>query len=357
MAIYLIYMASPAIVYVLLEAFTHKVVNEDAWLRKIFLFICGTLMALMIGLRHKYVGSSDSAFYYRFWETMSKLPLADLRSFMEDHDMEKGYQIAVWFFSHIFPKGQYSFVISGIFYAISVCAFTQKNCKNVMLALMVFICLGVFNFMVQGMRQAIAMCICLWALEPCKERKFLKFALLVALACTFHMSAIVFSVVYFIKGFDLKTKSILLFTVLAGIFVLFLPSIFNLMNTLINDSYGTDQGSESGGVVAILIYLVSIIFGLFFQDRDDSNYPLFIYITIVAMMALVLRNTVNSIAERIGDYFTFGQMVILSNSIASLKDDKEKTMLVLFATLLVFGVAIHKASYSNLVPYIFYWQY
>lgn len=357
MAIYLIYMASPAIVYVLLEAFTHKVVNEDAWLRKIFLFICGILMALMIGLRHKYVGSSDSAFYYRFWETMSKLPLADLRPFMEDHDMEKGYQIAVWFFSHIFPKGQYSFVISGIFYAISVCAFTQKNCKNVMLALMVFNCLGVFNFMVQGMRQAIAMCICLWALEPCKERKFLKFALLVALACTFHMSAIVFSAVYFIKGFDLKTKSILLFTVLAGIFVLFLPSIFNLMNTLINDSYGTDQGSESGGVVAILIYLVSIVFGLFFQDRDDSNYPMFIYITIVAMMALVLRNTVNSIAERIGDYFTFGQMVILSNSIASLKDDKEKTMLVLFATLLMFGVAIHKASYSNLVPYIFYWQY
>ena len=84
---------------------------------------------------------------------------------------------------------------------------------------------------------------------------------------------------------------------------------------------------------------------------------MFIYITIVAMMALVLRNTVNSIAERIGDYFTFGQMVILSNSIASLKDDKEKTMLVLFATLLMFGVAIHKASYSNLVPYIFYWQY
>ena len=357
MAIYLIYMASPAIVYVLLEAFTHKVVNEDAWLRKIFLFICGTLMALMIGLRHKYVGSSDSAFYYRFWETMSKLPLADLRPFMEDHDMEKGYQIAVWFFSHIFPKGQYSFIVSGTFYAISVCSFTQKNCKNAMLALMVFNCLGVFNFMVQGMRQAIAMCICLWALEPCKERKFLKFVLLVALACSFHMSAIVFSAVYFIKGFDLKTKSILLFTVLAGIFVLFLPSIFDLMNTLINDSYGTDQASESGGVVAILIYLVSIIFGLFFQDRDDSNYPMFIYITIVAMMALVLRNTVNSIAERIGDYFTFGQMVILSNSIASLKDDKEKTMLVLFATLLMFGVAIHKASYSNLVPYIFYWQY
>ena len=357
MAIYLIYMASPAIVYVLLEAFTHKVVNEDAWLRKIFLFICGTLMALMIGLRHKHIGSSDSAFYYRLWETMSKLPLAELEQIIENQNMEKGYQIAVWIFSHIFPNGQYSFIVSGAFYAITFCTFVNKNCKNAMLALMVYNCLGLFGFMVQGMRQAIAMCICLWALEPCKERKFLKFALLVALACTFHMSAVVFSAVYFIKGFDLKAKSILLFTVLAGIFVLFLPSIFNLMNTLINDSYEIDQGAESGGVVSVLIFFVSILFGLFFQDRQDSNFPLFVYATVVAMMALIMRNTVSSIAERISDYFAFGQMVILSNSIASLKDDKEKTMLVLFATLLMFGVAIHKASYSNLVPYIFYWQY
>lgn len=357
MAIFLAYMASPAIVYVLLATLTKKNVNEDALLRKVYLFICGTLMALMIGLRHRYVGSGDSSFYYRFWETMSKLPLANLKQYIEDTDMEKGYQIAVWLFSHIFPKGQYSFAVTGAFYAMTVCSFAQKNCKNVMLALMVFNCLGLFNFMVQGMRQAIAMCICLWALEQCKEKKFIKFVLLVALACTFHMSAAVFMPVYFLRGFDLKTKSILLFTVLAGIFILFLPKIFDLMNILMNEDYTMQEAAESGGIVAILIYIATIIFGFFFQDQKDKFYPLFLYITFVAMIAMVLRNTASDIAERIGDYFTFGQMVVVSNSIDYLKDKKEKTILIMFVTLLIFGVAIYKASYSNLVPYIFYWQY
>lgn len=357
MAIFLAYMASPAIVYILLEALTHKSVNEDAWLRKVYLLICGALMALMIGLRHKYVGSGDSAFYYRLWETLSKTPLAELERFMEEHDMEKGYQIAVWIFSHIFPKGQYSFVVSGTFYAISVCSFTQKNCKNVMLALMVFNCLGLFSFIVQGMRQAIAMCICLWALEQCKKRKIFKFGFMVALACTFHMSAIVFSVAYFLINFNLKAKSILLFTFLVGIAIMLLPTLFDLLNTLMNDSYELNQGSDSGGVVAILISLSIVMFGLFFQDRQDSNFPLFVYITIVATVAMLLRNVVSAIAERISFYFVFGQMVIVSNSVTSIKDNKEQTLLIFFVSILIFGVAIYKASYTNLVPYIFYWQY
>lgn len=357
MAIFLAYMASPAIVYVLLATLTKKNVNEDALLRKVYLFICGTLMALMIGLRHRYVGSGDSSFYYRFWETMSKLPFGELKQFVEDTDMEKGYQISVWFFSHIFPNGQYAFVLTGAFYAITICSFTQKNCKNIMLALMVFNCLGVFNFMVQGMRQAIAMCICLWALEQCKKQKFIKFVLLVGAACTFHMSAIVYLAVYFLRSFDLEAKSIVLFTVLAGILILILPNIFDLMNILMNEDYTMQEAAESGGVIAILIYLATIIFGLFFQAKTDRFYPLYLYITIIAMMAMFLRNTTSNIAERIGDYFAFGQMVVISNSISSMKVEKEKMIMIMFVTLLIFGVAIYKASYASLVPYIFFWQY
>ena len=43
-----------------------------------YLIICGVIMALMIGLRYKGVGSGDTGFYYRNWEMMAGLPLPAL---------------------------------------------------------------------------------------------------------------------------------------------------------------------------------------------------------------------------------------------------------------------------------------
>ena len=110
--------------------------------------------------------------------------------------MEGGYQVVTWILSHIFKDGQWLLFLSGAFMSFSVCRFVNRNCKNPMFALMAFNCLGLFNFMVQGLRQAIAMCICLWAIEYCKKGQLLKFLGTVGAACLFHASAIVFTVVY-----------------------------------------------------------------------------------------------------------------------------------------------------------------
>lgn len=356
MGIFLIYMASPAIVYFLMGLSTEKQVNEDEKLRKVYLVICGGLMAMMIGFRNKYVGSGDSAYYYRFWEYMSEKPLKGLTEVMDNFDLERGFQIFVWIFAQFFSNGQWVFVITGIVYAVSVCVFINKNCKNAVVALIIFNCLGLFNFMVQGMRQAMAMSICLFALEYYKGKKIIPFLACVGLACTFHMSAIVFSLVYFLKYFRLDTKSLLIFSVIVTAAFMLLPNIFSMMNDLLEDDYQLGTGSDSGGVVAIMISLSIIIFALFFPDRRDKYFPAFVYFTIISTLAMVLRNTASDIAVRIGFYFSFGQMVVVSNSIQSMKNDKDRIFMIMLTTVLCMGVAIHKASYSVLIPYTFYWQ-
>ena len=314
-------------------------------------------MALMIGLRYKGVGSGDTAFYYNNWEMMSRVSWSDLPQKLLSVDLEYGYQISVWFLSHLLSCGQWVLILSGAFFSLSVCLFSYRNSKNPVMSLVVFNCLGLFSFMVQGLRQAIAMSICLFAYEQCKKKHFFKFALLVAVACLFHASAIVFILVYFLSKYKLNTIQMGMFAILTFIGLQLLPYVFNILNFMMNENYDMHSASESGGVIAVLIYAVIILFGLLFKDISDEHYALFLYSAIVAAAAMLLRNSVSGIAERISFYFAFGQMIVLPNSIASIKEPKIKLIINIVAVLLCFGVAIYKASYSILIPYTFFWQW
>lgn len=313
-------------------------------------------MMLMIGLRSQYVGSSDASFYYGNWEYMATVPLRSLVTTIKNTDLEIGYQFCVWLLSRPFHSGQWLFVLSGMFYAVTIGVFVYRNCRNAVLALVVFNCLGAFNFMVQGTRQAIAMCICLYAWELCKKRKFWKFMLMILLACSFHASAAVALIIYFLPLFKLNIKTAVAFTAVASIGIISLPVWVNLLNLLLNDNYEMIRTETTGGVVAILIYIVIIVCGVIYQDKDDKYYAMFVYISVIGALLMILRKFTIPIAERINYYFIFGQMVVLSNSIVATKNSTTRIVLNSVAALLCLGVAVYKTSYSVLIPYLFFWQ-
>ena len=210
--------------------------------------------------------------------------------------------------------------------------------------------------MVQGMRQAIAMCICLWAIDQCVKRKFIRFAIIVVIASLFHASAFVFAAVYFIAIFKINIESFVAFSILAGAFAIVFPQIFDLVNTVINDNYGLNDGSNEGGIFAILIYIAIIMFGLVFKDRNDKQYALFVYMAIIGLVCMMLRLTSSAIIERVSYFYAFSQMVVISDSVNSLRVKRERAILSMIVFALCFGVAIYKASYSVLIPYMFFWQ-
>ena len=355
MGVYLLYIASPVLVYLTLNKFL-SLRFDEAQVRKILLVVCGIIMALMIGLRNPHVGSTDTYVYMQNWNTVQRISFDGLWDYITRMDMESGYLIFAWIFSHIFEDPQWLLVVSGAFFAWSVCTFVHKNCKNVILPLLVFNCLGLFNFMVQGLRQALAMCICLWAIEFVKKRKLFKFLLLVALACSFHASAIVFVLVYALYKLKLNTVSLFYFSVFLAAIVFWLPELFALTNTVINDAYEMGTGAESGGVIAILIYLAIVLFGITFSEKSNTFFPMFVYMAIISLVAMIMRNSVSTIVERISFYFSFAQMVLISNGISTIKDKQSNILVNIAVALLLLGVAVHKASYTTLVPYLFFWQ-
>lgn len=358
MTTYLLYMASPAILYVLVEAFAKKQITKNLRTKKTYLILVGICMTLMIGLRAYTNGSGDTRYYFNLWEYFSKMTFAEFVVYSPKLDMEFGYKVTTWVLSQFFADGQWLLFLSGAFISVSVCCFVYKNCENPVLALMVFNCLGLFNFMVQGLRQAIAMCICLWALELCKNRNLVKFVLLVVLASLFHASALVFLPVFFIRFKKMDVKSLFLFSVLIAIVLAFLPTFFEIINIAINDSYTLDEGSSSGGIVAILIYLAIIAFALLAYNSEDQEHALFVCMAVVGLMCMILRRTTNGIVERISFFYAFSQMVLVSNSVqrVSSSNGNSKIAFNLLIFALCFGVAVYKTTYSILIPYLFCWQ-
>lgn len=375
MAIYLLYMISPVILAGYLLCVTGKSVTFDARNRKTFLVLFGVVMSAMIGLRHYGNGSGDSQFYYELWATMSETPFSALGETLANLDLENGFLITVWALSHAFPHPQFIFIFSGIFFTASICCFVSKNCQNVALALVVFNCLGMFNFMVQGMRQAIAMCICLFAFECCKNRNFVRFLLILILAMQFHASAIVFLPVYFIYGLKISPKGLAFFIAVAVAGCCALPYLFSVVNFFINDGYGASGGGidDGSGNITILIYL-SILATAFFlkpqnrtplndvganaedEEKKDKIYSLYFYLTCVAAIAMIMRNVVNGIVERAGCYYDFAQMALIPAVFENL-DVRVKTIASYLVILLCFAMALHKATGGSvLIPYNFCWQ-
>lgn len=352
----MLYMASPVLICFLLELLSGQSVNQNEKLKTKYLVLVGLAILLMVGLRNPGNGSGDTQVYCNYWRAAGRVPLSGVLHFFKNNDFEYGFQLTAWILARLFRNQQWMLVLSGAFFAVSVCRFAQKNCGDVVLALTVFNCLGLFNFMVQGMRQAIAMCICLWAVEQCKKKHFLKFFLLVALAATFHASAVVFAAIFLLARLKLNLKSYLLVAVGTVAAALLLSRLFEIVNFFINDHYEMGNGAKEGGVVAIAIYAAVLIFGLLVPDKEDESYPLFVYMVFVSAAALIMRNTVSTIVERIGSYFAFGEMVVVSNSVCALKSKDTKILLSVLVTLLCLGVAVHKASYSELIPYTFFWQ-
>lgn len=359
MTAYLLYMASPAILYVLVEACAGKSITKNVRAKKIYLFWAGLCMTFMIGLRAPTNGSRDTLYYFRLWEHFSGLSVTEFINTFSTIDMEAGYKLVTFVLSKIFPNGQWLLFLSGLFMSISICSFIYKNCDNPVLALLVFNCLGLFGFMVQGLRQALAMSICLWALEVCKQRKFFKFLLFVVLASTFHASAVVFIPVYFICFKEFNRRTVGFFALALGVAIICLPALINLVNLAIKDSYSSSDGSNRGGIVAILIYVVILVFALMSRGNRQKNFPLFVCMAVAGLACMILRRTTNGIIERVSFYYAFSQMVLVSNSAGRIANN-DRINVILYHVLifaLCFCVSIYKASYSVLIPYLFCWQY
>lgn len=182
------------ILFLYSQARTH---NEEL---KVALYVMSGL-GLFVGLGDM-LGGYDRYIYGEIFDDSADIRITggsmDDVLYMAGAFEEKGYMLFNYLMSYL-TANRYIFIfIASVFIYLSFYfAFRVFVKQNLLYAVILF--MGMFFFITfTYLREVLAMCISFWALKAVIERRFVLFLLIVALAYTFHHSAILLFPIYFI---------------------------------------------------------------------------------------------------------------------------------------------------------------
>ena len=344
-----------AIFPILLCVFFPDLNNNDHKKRK-YLIICGIVLVLFMGLRSQYVGSADSSHYYAMMERA--IARGSWQEYYDADYVEAGFQFFVYCLSRVFDSSQMLLFITSLIFVVAALYCIYKNSQNVVMSIVMYITLGLMQFDMQGMRQALAMAICMFAFEFVKKKKLIPFVLLVVLATQLHRTAFVFIAIYFIAMLSYNWWSLLLLAAGSGVVFYFADSIMAFANDIFETEYA--YTIDSGGFVATAIYILIVFLAMIFNKKiksetDDKTQTTIMFLTIVGMVSYIMRYVGVGIAERISYYFMFGQILLLPNTTSNLKIEF-RTVINIAVYILCIGLFVYRLNGSDFIPYRFFWN-
>src|SRR5699024_2701180 len=196
----------------------------------------------------------------------------------------------------------FTFVTSS-FILLSFYNFMYKYSSNVIISYTLFILLYFFGTSLNLIRLFLAIAINLFSIKYLTERNFVKFLLIVLLATTFHVTAIVFLILYPFYNFKFTTNSIIFLTGALIFIKIFSTRILSFLLSfhVYEKRYGAELGSGDGKGILLFHILILVIALIQKQHKNKENHLwLIMLITSLIFNLLALNLT---IAARVMWYF------------------------------------------------------
>lgn len=311
------------------------------------------ILFITITLRNK-ICFMDTPGYVIDYETLSSINYSSIaKIWIKD--------ISFWYVSKIVSSlshGNYTvwFAVLGICYVMPLYLLLKKYSKNIQISLLLFCCLGFALFSMTGLRQTLAMSCTMCALYfllNSRHAYFLSFTILGAL---FHMTAIVFLILYPLSKFPL-VKKYSLFYLAAGIIVYFISLKFlpilmmsDLDSRLVNYIQSESSLNYSGLIQQVLLFSVAIIY-----LGKNRNTPVNRILIWMSILGIFFQSMTNILPEmfRVSMYFSISNIFLLSNSLSTNKNAAIAKYLIVGALVVYF---VTSKNNGFLKDYYFYFQ-
>jgi len=156
-----------------------------------------TMMFLIFGFlmmfRSVYVGNDTYAYTKIFENIISN---GKLKFALDTVNYEKGFVFLSYMLGKISENPQILFIVTGAFTAFSFGRFIYKYSDMPWLSILMFLTLQFYDLTLSGVRQVVSVSILLFAYDFLLDRKFWRFAFLCWLSSLFHVSGILFIILY-----------------------------------------------------------------------------------------------------------------------------------------------------------------
>ena len=317
-----------------------------------YIFFAALPMFFLIAFRNQSLGA-DTNGYLEHFQRMINTPWGKI---FEKSRMEHGYIIFVKLITCFTHNPLMFQIIYTTIYLFAITSFVNNLDKNHFMVLFLFGTMGMYMFMFTGVRQCLAICICLFAFRYVKRRKIFPFALSLLVAFYFHKSSILFAAAYLIYNRKLSWGNILLYIIFTLVTIAFLDVIQEWFNDQLDYNYGV-EGNTGGIIFSIIMFGITCfsIFTIISNKELNEESQGLINIGIIATAFWGLR-ILTRVAERPSYYFLFFSFAALAYAMRSIKKSDEKDIVKIIVILLALALYIYKffTSFSNFVPYSFY---
>ena len=297
-------------------------------LRNFYIF-SAIVVILFQGLRSFSVGTDLSAYIPAF------SAIGENVSFSAGNFSYKNFEIGYIFLNKVLymirvNERLFLCIIAAII-QIPIFITIYKNSDSPLLSVLVYFAFGNFFMTFSGLRQSISMSLCFAAYTFIKDRKFIKFILIIVFASLFHKSSLICLILYPLYHIKITRKYMpLLLLGIVGVFLL-RNQIFTLLSKIY---YGeAKEISNTGAYTMFGMYLLLLIISFVNKEPDKDYIGLRnILIMLVCIYALA---SVHDYVTRIGYPLSLYLSVFVPRILKNLKPDKSSSIILRVASYVI----------------------
>lgn len=324
-------------------------------------FITFAVLLLLVSLRAYDVGN-DTNEYYRIFDTIKSVQ--DYSMITDIFRYESGYILCNYLISQVSDDFTVFLLIVSFFYLYSCHRFINKYIKNKFLGILFFFLFSMYYDLFLVLRQCLAVAVFLFAFDYLVSRNFYMYFILIFLASQFHNSAVLFSVLYFLPSFQIKSmkdtiKQLIMFILLCLISIFAFDYVVSLFPWF--QHYATNSAYATGGVrsasivfCGLRLFIVCLLFCFNKQrtvELEENLISYFNWFILIECLLAICSIRFNMI-DRLENYVCLGYIAGILCYIDTLKRRRLALCLVVFASILVLSIFLeYRSNWYGIFPY------
>lgn len=301
-----------------------------------FAFATFALAAYFIGMRSWMFDSGEYQFAYERYST----DLSQITDIISGKTNEKGplFNIILVLFKH-FTNGTYTdwFFLIGFIQLVAIAYFFYKYSSNYVFTIFLFITTGGFMWLVNGVRQFLAVSLILFFVDWIINRKIFSFLLIVFIAYFIHSSALLWVPFCFIVHFKPWSKKFILSSSLITMVVFILSTSSSFLN-----DYGysyLSNNPENNGVnpFRVLVMAVPVVIGFVGRKEIEKKSTPFIdlctNISVVCLECYIVGMFTSGVIGRLPVYFVLFNWILLPWLLKNALDEETRKIITFLCIL------------------------
>lgn len=324
----------------------YEIKNRKINLHKIS-FILTFISILIIGiLRNEYLGVDSINYEVHFKNAKYFDFISNGFNLKQDY----GY-LLLSYIVRIFTNNYWLF--KALIYIFNICLFgyiVKKESKYPCLSFLIYLGLGYLGLNFCILRQSIAIAICFYSFKYVKSKKNWKFIFTVMIAISFHKTAALFLITYFIVNYkpkrinSMQMKLIYMILMLIS-FQFLLPVLLELYS---RKNYSDIVVSGSGYNLLIFYIVVLFICWIIKKKTIKKSIELPEYDASFISIYLQIGATYFSLFTRMVSYYSIFLTIVIPNLLN--KSSKKKLFFIVFIAIFTF-MFLFTLNGTKIVPY------